>query len=87
MVFTGWVRALAADPVLPEPAGGGWADALAAIAAAAVAAAGRFVIAEVSPWEVAAVTVSSGCLTAPGWPGLSINTRLKPFDINAIHPD
>jgi hypothetical protein len=65
-VFTGWVRALEADPVLPDPAGGGWADAVAAIEAAAVAAAGRFVV-EVSPWLVA-VAVSSGFLLAPGWP-------------------
>jgi Homeodomain-like domain len=72
-VFTGWVRALEPDSVLPGPAGGAWADALAAITAAAVAAAGRFEISEVSVWEVAAA-VSSGRLLAPGWPGLSINT-------------
>jgi Homeodomain-like domain len=66
VVFTGWVRALAPDPVLPDPAGGVWADTVAAIGAAAVAVAGRFVI-EVSPWLVA-VAVSSGLLLAPGWP-------------------
>ena len=30
MVFTGWCRVLAADPVLPGPAGSVWADAIAA---------------------------------------------------------
>jgi hypothetical protein len=72
-VFIGWARALDPDPVMPGPAGGAWADAIAAIAAAAVAVAGRFVLPGVSAWEVAAA-VSSGRLLAPGWPGLSINT-------------
>ncbi len=72
-VFTVWLRALAADPVMPGPAGSRWADALAAIDAAAVAAAGRFGMPTVSPWEVA-VTVSGGRLLAPGWPPVSINT-------------
>src|SRR5262249_30514706 len=39
-VFTVLLRAVAADPVMPESAGGAWADALAAIGAAATAAAG-----------------------------------------------
>ena len=72
-VFTVWLRALAPDPVMPEPAGSGWADALAAIDAAAVVAASRFVVSTVSPWELA-VTVSGGRLLAPGWPPVSINT-------------
>jgi hypothetical protein len=72
-VFTTWVRALDPDPVMPGPAGSAWADAIAAIRAAAVAAAGRFVISDVSLWEVAA-GVSGGRLLAPGWPGLWINT-------------
>lgn len=72
-VFTVWLRALAADPVLPGPAGSRWADALAAIDAAAMAAAGRFGVPTVSPWELA-VTVSGGRLLAPGWPPVSINT-------------
>ncbi len=72
-VFTVWLRALDPDPVMPEPAGSGWADAVAAIVMAARAAAGRFVIPTVSAWEVAA-SVSSGRLLAPGWPGMSINT-------------
>jgi hypothetical protein len=66
-VFTGWLRALAADPVMPEPAGSVWADALAAIGAAAAAAASRLVLPVVSPWELA-VAVSGGRLLAPGWP-------------------
>lgn len=66
-VFTVWLRALAADPVMPEPAGGVWADALAAIDAAAVAAAQRFAISNLSAWEVAAA-ISHGRLLAPDWP-------------------
>lgn len=76
-VFTGWLRALQPDPVLPEPAGGGWADAVTAILAVSGAAAGRFALGAVAawvvPWEVA-VAVSAGCLLAPGWPGKMINT-------------
>lgn len=67
-VFTGWLRALDPDPVMPEPAGGAWGDAIAAIHAAAVAAADRFTLSEVSAWVVASA-VSSGRLLAPGWPG------------------
>jgi hypothetical protein len=70
-VFTGWCRALAPDPVLPDPAGSAWADALTAITAAAQALATRF---DIGPnfgrtpvWE-AAVSVSGGLLLAPGWP-------------------
>ena len=72
-VFTGWLRALDPDPVMPEPAGGAWADAIAVVTAAALAAADRFKISEVSPWTVA-VAVSSGRLLAPGWPPVWINT-------------
>ena len=72
-VFTWWLRALESDPVLPEPAGGLWADAVTAILAAARAVAGRFALGTVVPWEVA-VAVSAGCLLAPGWPEKMINT-------------
>ncbi len=76
-VFTWWCRALAPDPVLPGPAGSDWADAVAAITAAAGAVAVRFGLVTVACWEVAAA-VSSGRLLAPGWPvpdpGLVINT-------------
>lgn len=66
-VFTGWCRALGPDPVLPGPAGSAWADAVAAVTAAAGAVAVRFELGEVARWE-AAVAVSAGCLLAPGWP-------------------
>jgi hypothetical protein len=66
-VFTGWCRDLAPDPVLPRPAGSAWADAIAAILAAAVAAGARFGIGEVPVWQ-AAVSVSQARLLAPGWP-------------------
>lgn len=72
-VFTRWLRALAVDPVLPEPAGGAWADAVTAILAASRVAAGRFAFGTVAPWELA-VAVSGGRLLAPGWPEDSINT-------------
>jgi hypothetical protein len=66
-VFTVLLRALAADPVMPEPAGDAWADALVAIVAAAVAAARRFVVFKAPPWEWVSA-VSGGRLLAPGWP-------------------
>lgn len=66
-VFTGWCRALAPDPVLPGPAGSGWADAIAAIGAAAAAVGARFSVGEVAVWQVA-VTVSAAGLLLPGWP-------------------
>ncbi len=66
-VFTLWCRALAADPVLPGPAGSDWADALAVITAAAGAVAGRFGLGTVACWEVVSA-VSAGRLLAPGWP-------------------
>jgi hypothetical protein len=72
-VFTVWLRALAPDPVMPDPAGSVWADAMAAICAAAQAAAGRFGMSTVPVWEFAAA-VSDGRLLAPGWPPVLINT-------------
>jgi hypothetical protein len=78
-VFTGWCGALDPDPVLPGPTGTAWADALAAIDAAARAVHDRFDAAGadlvgggsgvvvVPVWEVA-VAVSAGRLLAPGWP-------------------
>jgi hypothetical protein len=72
-VFTVWLRALAPDPVMPAPAGSGWADAVVAIEAAARAAAGRFMLPEVPVWEVA-TAISDSRLLAPGWPPVSINT-------------
>jgi hypothetical protein len=71
VVFTVLLRAVAADPVMPAPAGGVWADAVAAIGAAAVAAASRFAVFTVPVWEFA-VAVSGGRLLHPGWPGLGV---------------
>jgi len=66
-VFTVWLRAVDADPVMPEPAGGVFADAVAAIAAVAAAVIHRFALPTV-PLAVAAVAISGGLLLAPGWP-------------------
>jgi hypothetical protein len=66
VVFTLRARALASDPVLPGPAGSRWADAVAAVAAAAAALRARFVL-EVPVWHVACA-VSAARLLAPGWP-------------------
>ena len=66
-VFTGWCRDLQPDPVLPGPAGSAWADAIAAIVAAAAALEARFGIGEVPLWQ-AATAISAARLLAPGWP-------------------
>lgn len=66
-VFTVWLRAVDADPVMPQPAGGPVADAVTAIAAVAAAITHRFVLSTVS-LAVAAVAVSGGRLLVPGWP-------------------
>lgn len=68
-VFTGWCRALDPDPVLPGPAGTAWADAVAAIDAAARAVGVRFGsgVVGVPVWQVASA-VSAGRLLSPGWP-------------------
>jgi hypothetical protein len=71
--FTVLLRAVAADPVMPQPAGSGWADAVAAIGAAAAAVAARFAVFTVPAWQWAAA-VSGGRLLAPGWPTEWINT-------------
>jgi hypothetical protein len=67
-VFTVWLAVVDADPVMPDAAGGGFADALTAIAAVATAIGRRFVLPVVSLAETA-VAVSGGRLLAPGWPG------------------
>jgi hypothetical protein len=72
-VFTVLLRAVAADPVMPEPAGSGWADAVAAIGAVAAAVAGRFAVFMVPVWRWVSA-VSGGRLLAPGWPAEWINT-------------
>ena len=67
-VFTVWLRAVDADPVMPEATGSGLADAMTAIVALAAAIGRRFVLSEVSLAETA-VAVSGGRLLTPGWPG------------------
>jgi Domain of unknown function (DUF6431) len=66
VVFTLHARALAPDPVLPGPAGSGWADAVAAVAAASAALRARFCV-TVPVWQLACA-VSAARLLAPGWP-------------------
>jgi hypothetical protein len=68
VVFTRWCRALSPDPVLPGPTGSAWADAIAAITAAAGAAGARLGIGEVPVWRLA-TAVSAGRLLSPRWPG------------------
>jgi hypothetical protein len=64
-VFTGVLVAAGIDPVLPVPAGSGFADAVAVIVVAAAASAGRWpVLGSVSPW-VFASAVTGGALLAP----------------------
>ncbi|MDI3312933.1 MAG: hypothetical protein QJR12_01185 [Mycobacterium sp.] len=67
-VFTVWLAAVDADPVMPDAAGGVFADAVVAIVALAVAITHRFLLPTVSLAETA-VAVSGGRLLAPGWPG------------------
>jgi hypothetical protein len=67
-VFTVWLRVVDTDPVMPDGAGGGFADAVVAIGALAVAVGRRFSLSMVSLSETA-VAVSGGRLLAPGWPG------------------
>lgn len=67
-MFTVWLRAMDPDPVMPDAAGGVFADAVVAIAAVATAITHRFSLSTVSLAETA-VAVSGGRLLAPGWPG------------------
>ena len=71
--FTALAVTLVVDAVLPDPAGGVFADAVAAVGAAASAVARRFGVPIVSGWRLAAV-VSASRLLAPGWPDGSCNT-------------
>lgn len=72
-LFTVLLRAVAADPVMPQPAGSGWADAVAAVGAAAAAVAARFAVFTAPVWWWVSA-VSGGRLLAPGWPQEWINT-------------
>lgn len=67
------VQVMPADPVLPEPWGEGFADAVAAVLAVAGAITARWPgMALLSPWQ-AVVALSGGLLLTPGWPRSSIN--------------
>ncbi|MFE2285363.1 hypothetical protein ACFXDJ_14455 [Streptomyces sp. NPDC059443] len=68
-MFTSHLVALADDPslVLPTPALSVFADAVAAVIAATIAAWFRFPMVTAPVWRVASA-VSRGLLLAPGWP-------------------
>jgi hypothetical protein len=67
-VFTVWLRGIDFDPVMPDAAGGVFADAVVVIGALAAAIGRRFSLPVV--WLVeTAVAVSGGRLLAPDWPG------------------
>lgn len=74
-VFTVWLAAVDADPVMSEPAGGVFADAVTAIAAVAAAVTQRFVLSTV-PLAVAAVAISGGRLLARGWPQARVQHKV-----------
>jgi hypothetical protein len=71
--FTRLLVAVAVDPQVPDPTGSLLADAVAAITAAGRAVAGRFVLRDVTAWQVAGA-VSDGRLLSPDWPPEWINT-------------
>jgi hypothetical protein len=71
--FTRVLVGVAVDPVVPEPAGSAFADAVTAVTAAAHAVAARFAIPMVTPWPIVAA-VSQGRLLSPDWPAEWINT-------------
>jgi hypothetical protein len=72
--FTGLLVEAGVDPVPPAAAPTVFADAVAAVAGAWVAAVSRWPgIGEVTPWWLACAA-SGGRLLAPGWPWKLINT-------------
>jgi hypothetical protein len=71
--FTQLLVTVTADPVVPEPAGSAFADAIAAVTMAARAVADRFAIPTVMLWPIVSA-VSQGRLLSPDWPVESINT-------------
>jgi hypothetical protein len=72
--FTRLLVDIGTDPVPPAPALSVFADAVAAVAGAVVAAVSRWPgIGEVPPWWLA-VAASGGRLLAPGWPSGPVNT-------------
>jgi hypothetical protein len=70
-MFTVWVRAVDPDPVMPEAAGGVFADAVTVMAAVATVIERRFALRTVSLVQTA-VAVSGGRLLPPGWPGSAV---------------
>ena len=73
LVFTALAASLVTDPPLPGPAGSLLGDAVAAVAAAAVAAARVPGVGTVARWQLAAA-VTCGLLLAPSWPARVANT-------------
>ena len=72
--FTALAAAAGPDPVMPAAASSPVADAVAAIAGAALAVRARWPqLGEVPVWQ-AAVAASGGMLLAPGWPAGGRNT-------------
>jgi hypothetical protein len=66
--FTGLLVETGTDPVVPAQGPSPFADAVAAVAGAAVAAASRWPgIGKVTPWRLASAA-SGGRLLSPGWP-------------------
>lgn len=66
--FTGLLVETGTDPVVPAQGPSAFADAVAAVAGAAVAAVSRWPgTGEVTPWRLAAAA-SGGRLLSPGWP-------------------
>jgi hypothetical protein len=72
-MFTVWLCAVDPDPVMPDAAGGVFADAVRVIAAVATVIERRFALPTVSLAETA-VAVSGGRVLAPGWPVGGCNT-------------
>lgn len=75
--FTAVLVRVEVDPVVPGPAGSGWADALTAIAGAWSAASSRFRDGGVGVLPVwrSVCAVTSGLLLSPSWPPVAINTN------------
>jgi hypothetical protein len=73
-VFTALAASLVTGPPLPAAAGSPVGDAVAAIAAAAVAAARFLMVGEVARWHLAAAA-TCGMLLAPSWAAGMINTN------------
>lgn len=68
------VQVAPADPLLPDPRGSQFADAVAAVLAAAGAVTARWPqMVGLSPWQTAS-GLSGGQLLSPGWPRSPINT-------------